>query len=485
MSEVWGSRSYDSTMMMEDAHSTHGDLVSRLPSRWRRLATGVCEDLAQGGHRGWIVGGAVRDLLLGRAIKDVDLVSAALPDEVEALFERTVAVGKSFGIIVVIRDGEEVELATFRRERGYSDRRRPDEVEYASTPEADAGRRDFTCNAIYLDPLTGALRDPVGGLADLRAGQLRAVGDPVARFREDGLRILRMARFLAALGLDPAPGLASAAEAERASLRGVSAERVRDELQKILCGPRPARALEVLVTGGHASLCLPSMGTDEEVQVRLRVLAALGVEASGGAVADTEGAQAAGPGWTLGLAALFGPVLVEVMEGTGIAGVEGSVEGSVEGLGVSLAEGLAALRCSREERRVASEICGVAVALGAGVRDGITGAGPTPEEERGRWIQLWRTPERAPAARLVGAWALASAAPNMQARVEGTLAQLAALEAAAPAHPVGLAAGDLMELGVERGPDLGALLRRVEHAGLGAAFGDRAGALAWARSAIR
>ena len=481
MSEVWGSRSYDSTTMMEDAHSTHGDLVARLPTRWRRLATGVCEDLAQGGHRGWIVGGAVRDLLLGRAIKDVDLVSAALPDEVEALFERTVAVGKSFGIIVVIRDGEEVELATFRRERGYSDRRRPDEVEYASTPEADAGRRDFTCNAIYLDPLTGALRDPVGGLADLRAGQLRAVGDPVARFREDGLRILRMARFLAALGLEPAPGLASAAEAERASLRGVSAERVRDELQKILCGPRAARALEVLVTGGHASLCLPSMGTDEEARLRLQVLAALGVEAPGGAVADTEGAPTAGPGWALGLAALFGPVLVEVLEGTGAAGVEGSAQG----LGVSLAEGLAALRCSREERRVASEICGVAVALGAGVRDGITGAGPTPEEERGRWIQLWRTPERAPAARLVGAWALASAAPNMQARVEGTLAQLAALEAAAPADSVALAAGDLMELGVERGPGLGALLRRVEHAGLGAAFGDRAGALAWARSAIR
>ena len=168
--------------MTSEPHIDGATLLARMPPPALQLARSVCSRLAEGGHRGWIVGGAVRDLVLERPLVDLDLVSDALPDAVEGLFERTVSVGKSFGVVVVVMDGQEVEVATFRKERGYSDRRRPDEVEYALDPEVDARRRDFTCNALYLDPLTGEVRDPEGGLADLTSGRLRAVGDAGGRF---------------------------------------------------------------------------------------------------------------------------------------------------------------------------------------------------------------------------------------------------------------------------------------------------------------
>ncbi len=448
-----------------------GDLTSRLPSPWRGLATGVCETLASAGFQGWIVGGAVRDLLLGRTIKDVDLVSAALPEVVEGLFDRTVAVGKSFGIIVVVLDGVEVEVATFRRERGYSDRRRPDEVEYASSPEEDAGRRDFTCNAIYLDPLTGEVRDPVGGVADLRGGILRAVGDAGGRFREDGLRILRMARFVSTFGLEPAPGLLAAAELEGESLEGVSAERVRDELLKTMGGGRPFRALELLVEGGHASRCLPSMGSEVEVRARLEALRR--VEASfGDRAPGSWGARDAGL-WEVGLAVLFGPATWP-MAGDSLE----------ECLSV-LSDRLTELRCSREERREVAEVCvGCAGLLeAASTLDG--GAELGDPEVRGGLVQLWRLPARPAAAVLARAWTEVAGQGAALARLRDALAELESLDASAPQLPVMLTAGDLQDLGVPRGPELGRLLHRVQRASLGGGFTDRDGALAWARRQVR
>jgi len=497
--EVGASRAYDSGAMSDELNKPPTDLVSLLPERWAELATGICRTLERGGHRGWIVGGAVRDLLLGREIKDVDLVSAARPEEVEALFDRTVAVGKSFGIIVVVLGGEEVELATFRRERGYSDRRRPDEVVYAAAPEEDAERRDFTCNALYLDPLSGEIRDPAGGLADLKSGVLRAVGDPAGRFREDGLRILRMARFHAALDLQPAPGLLAAAQAERSALTGVSAERVRDELQKILLADRAHRAVRVLVDGGHAELVLPPMGTVVEVEARLGVLAALGVnwgDAGAAGVKETTeneatameaiaGAAGAGHGeparqlrWEIGLSVLFGPLECEPE-----AGDEGPST-------LSLVESLDALRCSREERRVVTEVTIGSLELRSLVgRPGSEAlsalASPQGAEARGRLIQLWRRPTRAAAAQL----ALVLEATLVNAGAAGALrvvlGQLEELDAGAPVSPVTLSAGDLQDLGVPRGPLLGALLRRVQLASLGGAFESRAGAMDWARDQLR
>jgi tRNA nucleotidyltransferase/poly(A) polymerase len=198
----------------------------------------VAERLAGAGHRVWLVGGAVRDLALGRQPKDLDLASAAVPEEVERLFDRTVSVGREFGTVLVLAGGRELQHTTFRSESGYADRRHPDRVAYGSSLEGDARRRDFTCNALYLDPLADEFRDPEGGLEDLRAGRLCAVGDAAERFREDGLRLIRMARFAARLDLEPAPELVAAARAEAGALEGVSPERTLGELERIFSGPR-------------------------------------------------------------------------------------------------------------------------------------------------------------------------------------------------------------------------------------------------------
>lgn len=249
--------------------------TSDLPAPLADAARTVARTLGAAGYRAWVVGGAVRDLLLGRAVHDADLVSAARPEVVTGLFPRTVQVGAAFGIVVVVvGEGLEVEVATFREEREYSDGRRPDEVLYSDDAAVDAARRDFTCNALYLDPLDDTLLDPTGGLADLEARRLAAVGDAAQRFREDGLRLLRMARFEAALGLAPAPGLHEAARGALASLRGVSPERVLDELSKVFRGPRAGVACRALDDCGIADVAVPGYATQahELRAARLAVL---------------------------------------------------------------------------------------------------------------------------------------------------------------------------------------------------------------------
>ena len=242
----------------------------------------VARTLGAAGYRGWIVGGAVRDLALGRAPKDVDMVSAAHPDRVLELFEHTHSIGKAFGIVLVQVAGIDLEIATFRTESGYSDARHPDRIQFADNPEDDARRRDFTFNAMYLDPLSGEICDPCGGLGDLAAGRLATVGKPGDRFVEDGLRLLRLARFGAQLGLQPAPGLLEAAGQCSDSLSGVSAERVRTELEGCLFGGAPERALELLSGAQLLEACLPwySQG-DSSVQHAQGVLARLGPAAAG------------------------------------------------------------------------------------------------------------------------------------------------------------------------------------------------------------
>ncbi len=228
-----------------------------LPKREARVARAVAEGLASVGQRGWMVGGTVRDLARGAAPKDVDMATAATPEQVEAAFPHTISVGRAFGTVLVIQDGLEVQVTTFRSESGYSDARRPDVVTYGSSAEEDASRRDFTCNAIFLDPLNDEVLDPENGLADLKAGVLRCVGDPERRFREDGLRLLRMARFEAGLGLLPAEGLHAAARGAGEALRGVSPERVYHELSRMLCGPDSRRAIGILVECGLLERVLP------------------------------------------------------------------------------------------------------------------------------------------------------------------------------------------------------------------------------------
>lgn len=245
--------------------------------------------LAEAGFRAWLVGGAVRDLARGAVPAELDMVSAATPEEVEQLFPRTVGVGRAFGIVRVLLDGptgdpvgdpgdddwvREVELATFRSEEGYSDARRPDAVHYSSSVEVDAARRDFTVNALFLDPLTDELLDPTGGLEDLEAGILRTVGDAPSRFREDGLRLLRMARFQAALGLELAPGLMDAARVAADALRGVSPERVLQELERTFEGPGSPGALATLQATGVLTRVLPGWGRADRAPFERRLAAA-------------------------------------------------------------------------------------------------------------------------------------------------------------------------------------------------------------------
>jgi poly(A) polymerase len=215
--------------------------------------------LRAAGHKAYFVGGAVRDLLLGHTPDDVDIATSARPEQIQALFDKAIPVGAAFGIITVVVDGIPIEVATFRAERGYSDGRRPDHVVYTDDEVLDVTRRDFTVNGLLFDPAERAVVDCVGGLDDLRAGVLRTIGDPVVRFGEDHLRILRLVRFASKLGftVDPASKRAAADAAEK--LRLIAAERIRAELVKILLGPRPAEGFEMLAGLGILKVVLPEV----------------------------------------------------------------------------------------------------------------------------------------------------------------------------------------------------------------------------------
>jgi tRNA nucleotidyltransferase (CCA-adding enzyme) len=217
----------------------------------------LCRVLRDGGHQAWLVGGAVRDQLRGRPAVDFDVATSARPDEVTMLFgkKRVIPTGEKHGTVTVLSHDESgervaVEVTTFRGEGAYSDGRRPDSVEFVGELERDLERRDFTMNAIAYDPIADTLADPFGGQRDLAAGLIRAVGDPLARFREDGLRAMRAVRFASQLGfcLDP-PTEAAICETLDVFAR-VSAERVRDELVKILLSPKPSTALDLMQKTG-------------------------------------------------------------------------------------------------------------------------------------------------------------------------------------------------------------------------------------------
>lgn len=232
------------------------------------------QTLGEAGHVGYVVGGSVRDFLLGLAgqeagpAKDHDIATSASPDELCALFPRAITVGKAFGVIKVPVGppaGEGVasssvllEIATFREDLDYQDHRHPAAVRFAG-PEEDARRRDFTINALYYDPKTSRILDSVGGVEDLGARRIRAIGDPHERFREDALRLLRAVRFSARLGFAIDPETEEALRARAKLILKVSAERVRDELSLMWTGPRPALALSALASYGLLEHVLPEV----------------------------------------------------------------------------------------------------------------------------------------------------------------------------------------------------------------------------------
>jgi poly(A) polymerase len=218
----------------------------------------IVRTLQEAGFEALYAGGCVRDLLRGVPPHDYDIATSARPEEVQALFRRTVAVGAQFGVISVLLDGGDFQVATFRSDGTYSDGRHPESVRFSDAKE-DALRRDFTINGLFFDPLRGELRDYVGGRADLEAGVLRAIGDPEARISEDRLRMLRAVRFATVLGFEIEPDTWSAVCKHAASILEVSAERIRDELLKTLHAPERVRGLDLLDQSGLLSRILPEM----------------------------------------------------------------------------------------------------------------------------------------------------------------------------------------------------------------------------------
>ncbi len=237
-------------------------LSDNVPGEVREL----CARLREGGFRSWIVGGCVRDELLAQLEDrasdfrgDWDIATSARPEQVQKLFRRVIPTGIQHGTVTVMVKQTGYEVTTLRGETEYSDGRRPDAVYFVDDIKDDLARRDFTINAIAYDPLEDKLIDPFDGMADLRARLLRAVGDPALRFGEDGLRVLRAARFVATLEVELEAGTASAIAPSLDSYRKVSAERVRDEWLKVTKAKRPSRAFEVMKDHGLLAITAPEL----------------------------------------------------------------------------------------------------------------------------------------------------------------------------------------------------------------------------------
>jgi poly(A) polymerase len=232
----------------------------------RELADKICRKLGEAGYQAYLVGGCVRDLELGREPEDYDVSTDAHPERVQELFPESLAIGAQFGVILVVEEGAEVEVATFRSDVSYSDGRHPDSVVYASSAREDVFRRDFTINGLLLDPVSGEVLDYVGGRDDLRAKIIRAIGDPETRFREDNLRMVRAVRFAARFGFTIEPKTLAAIIKLAPEIHAVSAERQRDELTKILTEGAARRGFELLDETGLLREILPEISRMKGVE---------------------------------------------------------------------------------------------------------------------------------------------------------------------------------------------------------------------------
>ena len=256
----------------------------------KQHAAEIVRTLRDHGHQAYFAGGCVRDLLLGREPADYDVATDATPQEVMQIFPQTFAVGEQFGVVLVPpaetdgatpaetdgatgdlarpvdRSQQAVEVATFRSDLGYSDGRHPDEVRFTKDPHQDAQRRDFTINGMMLDPATNEVLDFVGGRDDLKAGIVRAIGDPERRFAEDKLRMLRAVRFAARFDFKIDPATLAAIKISAAQIHQVSCERVREELTKMLTEGHARRAFELLDTTGLLQEVLPEIAAMKRVE---------------------------------------------------------------------------------------------------------------------------------------------------------------------------------------------------------------------------
>jgi poly(A) polymerase len=257
----------------------------------REFAISIVGALREHGHQAYLVGGCVRDLVLGREPADYDVATDAAPDEVMRIFPETYAVGAQFGVVLVPVPKDQrqpkqngsteianeefalghhhkscVEVATFRCDVGYSDGRHPDEVRFSRDPREDVQRRDFTINGLLLDPIQNEVLDYVGGQEDLKSKVIRAIGDPAVRFAEDKLRMLRAVRFAARFGYTIDPATLAAIQRLAPQIHQVSRERVRDELTRMLIEGRARRAFELLDETGLLREVLPEIEAMKRVE---------------------------------------------------------------------------------------------------------------------------------------------------------------------------------------------------------------------------
>jgi tRNA nucleotidyltransferase/poly(A) polymerase len=232
----------------------------------RKLANSICETLQHNGHQALLVGGCVRDLLLGREPADYDVTTDATPERVMELFPESIAVGAQFGVVLVPRDGMKVEVATFRSDVGYSDGRHPDRVVYSKTAREDVQRRDFTINGLLMRHDAGEVLDFVEGQTDLKAGVIRAIGEPDRRFTEDKLRMMRAVRFAARFGFEIEHKTFAAIRRHACAVTDVSAERIREELIKLLTEGAARTGFELLEKSWLLSIVLPEIAAMKGVQ---------------------------------------------------------------------------------------------------------------------------------------------------------------------------------------------------------------------------
>src|SRR5438067_2466556 len=246
----------------------------------RQAAVDILRRWRAEGVQAYLVGGCVRDWLRGREPQDYDVSTDATPDAVVRLYPESLTVGAQFGVVLLPREAGDVEVATFRSDGRYTDGRHPDEVRYSKTAEEDVRRRDFTINGLLYDPLAApaaapadrlaaapnGVLDHVGGLADIQARRIRTIGDPAERFSEDRLRMLRAVRFTARFGFSLDPAALKAIRELAPEIRDVSAERVRDEIVKILTEGNPRRGFELLDAAGLLKEVLPEIKALQGVQ---------------------------------------------------------------------------------------------------------------------------------------------------------------------------------------------------------------------------
>ena len=239
----------------------------------RQAAIKIIKKLNRSGYESLLAGGCVRDMILKRPAKDYDVATSAEPADVIRLFKRTLKVGVKFGVVIVLTDRSQVEVATFRTESGYTDGRHPANVRFATAAE-DASRRDFTINGMFYNPLKKKVIDYVNGRADLKKQLIRTIGRPAERFSEDYLRMLRAVRFSTQLGFRIEPKTFSAIKKNAKNIHGISGERIAMELEAVLVNPNRSAGVSMLAESGLAKVVFPGI-TPQQVNLATKVLAQL------------------------------------------------------------------------------------------------------------------------------------------------------------------------------------------------------------------